>query len=345
MGRFIDDVLRRDRRHEPAVVDLLALAGADQVAHLVVDHLLERRVVLAHHDGQRLDREELADHLELRRIRPTRRSGRTAARRPSRSRRPVLSASIFIALALSVHRADVDAHQAVAVGLVDRLERRRAGGRHQHVVLELVQLRDRAVGAHREARAGDVVRDRERDLLAALGVVGRGAALEVGLAAGDRVDAVGRGDRAGRRSRSTSGPGACARLRRRPCTGRARSPRASCWRRSTRTAPTTRGARARCGRCCGCDRAPDAAPHPPRRRRPRRRFGLGLGLRGRRDASSGGERRGERDAQDEARLVGARFTGGAGGAGAREILHGRGLYAAPSSGANAFWRPHHASFA
>ena len=58
-----------------------------------------------------------------------------------------------------------------------------------------------------------------------------------------------------------------------------------------------------------------------------------------------GERRDQQGSHGQARLLGGGSGGRAGGAGVREIRHGRGLYAAPRSGANAFWRPHHASFA
>ena len=90
---------------------------------------------------------------------------------------------------------DVDVEQTFFVGVLHRLEHRRALGDGQLLVLEVVDLVELGVGAHQDARAGDVVRNGEGHLLAALGVVGGGAALQIGLALHDGLHPVGRGHR------------------------------------------------------------------------------------------------------------------------------------------------------
>ena len=310
------------------------------MAHLVVDHLLEGGVVLAHHDGQRLDRDELAHHLELARIG---RFGDQAVQLHVVHREAVggLVHEHLHRLGVVGHRAHVDVDQAIAIGLVDCLERRGAGGGNEHMVLELRKLRDLAVGTHRETGSGDVVRDREGHLLAALRVVGGGAALEVGLAAGDRVDARGRADRQVvdhdrlqaqvlahrlgdllaeiQRVAHRLLVGVVVRERHRRFTMRqhdvSRGPDA-----------VEDGMGLRVGSLGG------------------RGFCLRPGLGGRCQAEDGNGR-GQRGDYRQARPQRDGARGCAESAGGREKMHGRGLYAAPRSGANAIWRPHHASFA
>src|SRR5262245_13655462 len=58
-------VRRRNRLHEPLVVDLRHLARLNLRLEAVVDRLLKRGIVLTEHDGYRLDREHLRKDLVL----------------------------------------------------------------------------------------------------------------------------------------------------------------------------------------------------------------------------------------------------------------------------------------
>mmetsp|Transcript_78082 Transcript_78082/g.216640 ORF Transcript_78082/g.216640 Transcript_78082/m.216640 type:complete len:236 (+) Transcript_78082:3393-4100(+) len=171
----------------------MRLAAGDEPLHFVIDDGLEFRVVLGQDDGQGLDGQQLADHLEAVRI--------GAGGDDAIELHIVQHEAIDLAGGQHVHGLgvvrrldDLDVQGTLAVGLGDGLQRRGALGGHQRAALELRQIGDAAVRTHQIARAGDVVRHRERHLLAALGVVGRRAAFEIGLAVDHRLDAVGRRD-------------------------------------------------------------------------------------------------------------------------------------------------------
>jgi hypothetical protein len=186
------DPLGRDRRLEPLLVERLELAALHHRRERVVDQLLERRIVLPDHDRVRLDLDRLADHRELGRIL---RAGAQAVEQDVVHAEGDRAAGLHHQRRLGVvlRAEQVDAELLVLVELPDDLEVGRAGGRDDRLAGEIAQLVDIGAGLHQEARAGVEVVDRERDLLAALAVVGGRAALDVDRAVLQQRDAVGRG--------------------------------------------------------------------------------------------------------------------------------------------------------
>jgi hypothetical protein len=193
MGRFKRNALRRNRLHEPLGVQLLELAALHHRAEGVVHQLLEGRVVLGQHAGIGLDLQRLAHHLVV---------GRRLRIGDEAEQQDVVHGKGHGAVAfhqqerVGVVLAEHDVHAQVLLAVVLAHDQRvgGAGGAGHGLLGQVGVVLDLRGLLHQQARAGIEVVDGEGHVLAARGVVGGGAALQVDRAVGDQRNAVLRGD-------------------------------------------------------------------------------------------------------------------------------------------------------
>ncbi len=190
------EVLGRNRRLEPLLVQRIGAAGGHQVGDHVVDDLLEGRVVLAHHARVGFGLQRGAGHDPVGLVlglgalaveqRLVHHEGDGAARLQRQERLAVVLGEDQVHL-VGVLRLAVHFLQDAVFG--------GAGGGDHSLALQVREVLDAGVLLHQHQHAVDEDVVGERHLLLTFQVVGGGAALEVDGAVLQQRDPVLRGDR------------------------------------------------------------------------------------------------------------------------------------------------------
>ena len=188
IGTFKIDVLRRDRLHEPLVVDRVDFAALVDGDHRAVDDLLERRILAPQHDAVGFDRKRVRrDLIGARRFRGSHHAVEKDVVHHE-GRRPIgFDHQEGLGMILGVE--DIHPEILLRVDLGDLLDVGRARGRHDGLALEVIDRLEADGFLRHEPVGGDEMRDRERHLLLPLEIVRGRAAFQIDRSVGDQRNA------------------------------------------------------------------------------------------------------------------------------------------------------------